>query len=131
MKVYKLFQVFREAQGSGAQSFEGRAAVFHGHVAACDSRGTLRPISAGGSAIITQTSRRLFRLELIGAVFMIVLGSALHFAFGWVGGWRPLALVGPLSLRRSVPRRRRHLGVGVEQQRRFPQRRLRARPEKS
>ena len=46
---------------------------------------------------MTQTSRRLFRLEMIGAVYMIVFGSALHFAFGWSGGWRPLALVAAVN----------------------------------
>lgn len=37
-------------------------------------------------------SRDLARLELAGAVVMIVLGSALHFVFDLAGGWRPLAL---------------------------------------
>jgi hypothetical protein len=46
---------------------------------------------------MTQTWRRLFRLELIGAVVMIFLGSALHFAFGWAGNWRPLALVAAVN----------------------------------
>jgi hypothetical protein len=41
---------------------------------------------------VTHHSRQLFRLELAGAVVMIVLGSALHFVFELVGGWRPLAL---------------------------------------
>ncbi len=40
---------------------------------------------------------RTFRVELIGAVFMIVAGSVLHFAFGWFGGWRPLALVAAVN----------------------------------
>lgn len=46
---------------------------------------------------MTQTSRRPFRVELIGAAFMIVVGSALHFAFGWTGDWRPLALVAAVN----------------------------------
>lgn len=36
--------------------------------------------------------RHLVRIELAGAVVMIVLGSALHFVFDLFGGWRPLAL---------------------------------------
>jgi hypothetical protein len=35
----------------------------------------------------------LVRFELAGTVFMVVAGSALHFAFDWAGGWRPLAII--------------------------------------
>ena len=42
-------------------------------------------------------ARRIFLLELAGAVFMVALGSAMHFAFDWSGGWRPLALVAAVN----------------------------------
>lgn len=41
---------------------------------------------------IDQRSKYLVPLELIGAVVMILLGSAMHFAFEWLGRWTPLAL---------------------------------------
>lgn len=40
---------------------------------------------------------RLIRLELIGAAFMIALGSALHFLFGWSGNWPPVALIAAVN----------------------------------
>ena len=41
---------------------------------------------------MTPTFGRLLRLEMLGACLIISLGSALHFAFDWTGGWRPLAV---------------------------------------
>lgn len=35
---------------------------------------------------------QLFRLEMIGALVIIVVGSLLHFCFEWSGEWRPAAL---------------------------------------
>lgn len=37
------------------------------------------------------------RLELFGIVPIVLLGSALHFAFAWSGGWRPLAIVAAVN----------------------------------
>lgn len=34
---------------------------------------------------------------MAGAAFMIVAGSALHFAFDWVDGWRPMALLAAVN----------------------------------
>jgi hypothetical protein len=37
------------------------------------------------------------RLELLGVVPIVLLGSAMHFAFAWSGGWRPLAIVAAVN----------------------------------
>lgn len=37
------------------------------------------------------------RLELLGIVPIVLLGSAMHFAFAWSGGWRPLAIVAAVN----------------------------------
>lgn len=42
-------------------------------------------------------STRIFKLEAIGAVGMILLGSAMHFAFSAFGNWKPLALVAAVN----------------------------------
>jgi hypothetical protein len=42
-------------------------------------------------------TRPILLWALGGAGVMIVAGSALHFAFGWAGGWRPLALVAAVN----------------------------------
>jgi hypothetical protein len=34
---------------------------------------------------------------MAGAIFMIVAGSALHFAFSWAGYWRPIALLAAVN----------------------------------
>ncbi len=46
---------------------------------------------------MTRNSRAILVRELAGAAFMIILGSMLHFAFEWAGGWRPLALVAAVN----------------------------------
>ncbi|MHA3978543.1 DUF6512 family protein [Halovulum sp. GXIMD14794] len=46
---------------------------------------------------MTPTFGRLLRVEMLGACLMIALGSALHFAFDWIGGWRPLAVVAAVN----------------------------------
>ena len=46
---------------------------------------------------MTGNASRIFRVELIGAAFMIAAGSVLHFAFDWLGGWYPLALVAAVN----------------------------------
>lgn len=35
--------------------------------------------------------------QTAGAVFIIGLGSALHFLFSWSGGWRPVALIAAVN----------------------------------
>jgi len=37
------------------------------------------------------------RFELVGAAFMVIAGSALHFVFDWADGWRPLAVVAAVN----------------------------------
>ncbi len=39
----------------------------------------------------------VYAFEAVGAVFMVTVGSALHFAFDWAGGWQPLALVAAVN----------------------------------
>lgn len=46
---------------------------------------------------MTQQSRTILCWEIIGAIFIIFAGSALHFVFGWVGGWRPVALIAAVN----------------------------------
>ena len=42
---------------------------------------------------MTSRSRSILRWEITGAIFIIVVGSALHFVFSWTGGWRPVAVI--------------------------------------
>jgi hypothetical protein len=42
-------------------------------------------------------SNKVLRLEMIGAAFIVGLGSSLHFAFGWSSEWKPLALVAAVN----------------------------------
>jgi len=37
------------------------------------------------------------RWEIAGIVFIILIGSLLHFVFEWAGYWRPMALVVPVN----------------------------------
>ena len=46
---------------------------------------------------MTPRSRAILRWEITGAIFMILAGSALHFVFGWTGGWRPVALIAAVN----------------------------------
>ena len=46
---------------------------------------------------MTPQSRAILRWEIAGATFIILAGSALHFAFGWTGGWRPAALIAAVN----------------------------------
>ena len=41
--------------------------------------------------------RSILVFELAGAVFMVVLGSALHFLFDLAGGWPTLALIAAVN----------------------------------
>jgi hypothetical protein len=41
--------------------------------------------------------RAVRRWELTGAIFIILVGAALHFAFAWSGYWRPIAVVAPVN----------------------------------
>jgi hypothetical protein len=42
-------------------------------------------------------SRAVIRWEFTGALFMVLVGSALHFVFVWTGGWRPVALIAAVN----------------------------------
>jgi hypothetical protein len=46
---------------------------------------------------VSGRTRSIFLFELGGAVFMVVVGSALHFLFELAGGWAPLALVAAVN----------------------------------
>ncbi|MDH3669262.1 MAG: DUF6512 family protein [Paracoccaceae bacterium] len=46
---------------------------------------------------MTPRSRAILRWEITGAIFTILVGSALHFVFGWTGGWRPVALIAAVN----------------------------------
>jgi len=39
----------------------------------------------------------IFRFELVGAAFMVIAGSLLHFAFEWANGWPPIAVVAAVN----------------------------------
>jgi uncharacterized protein DUF6512 len=39
----------------------------------------------------------LNRWDLLGISFIILVGTALHFAFAWSGYWKPMALVAPVN----------------------------------
>lgn len=41
--------------------------------------------------------RLLTRWDLLGISFVILAGTALHFAFAWSGFWKPMALVAPVN----------------------------------
>jgi hypothetical protein len=42
-------------------------------------------------------SRSILKWEVAGIPFVVLLGSALHFAFAWSGYWRPLAIVAAVN----------------------------------
>ena len=46
---------------------------------------------------MTSRSRSILRWEITGAIFIIVIGLALHFVFSWTGGWRPVAVVAAVN----------------------------------
>lgn len=50
-----------------------------------------------GKTEMTTRSRAIIRWEFTGALFMVLVGSALHFVFGWTGGWRPVALIAAVN----------------------------------
>jgi hypothetical protein len=41
--------------------------------------------------------KAILRRESLGALMIAAAGSALHFAFDWTGGWRPIALVAAVN----------------------------------
>ncbi len=55
----------------------------------------------GGNRCLGQFMRSragaIFGWELAGSVFIIIFGSALHFLFDWLGGWRPVALIAAVN----------------------------------
>jgi len=42
---------------------------------------------------LIRVKRSILRWELGGIVFIVVLGTVLHFAFEWSGGWAPLGAI--------------------------------------
>ena len=43
---------------------------------------------------MTTRPRAILPWEITGAIFIIVVGLALHFVFSWTGGWCPIAVIG-------------------------------------
>ena len=41
--------------------------------------------------------RSVLRWELSGIVFILIVGFPWHYVFGWLGGWRPAALMFPVN----------------------------------
>ncbi len=59
------------------------------------NQGKKRPWHGGrfcGRRRMTVGNKGIFWFELAGSVFIILAGSALHFAFEWSGNWLPLAV---------------------------------------
>jgi hypothetical protein len=46
---------------------------------------------------MTPRLRTIIRWEIAGAIFIIIVGSALHFVFRWTGDWRPVALIAAVN----------------------------------
>jgi len=44
-----------------------------------------------------RSGRSVLSREMTGAALIIIAGSVLHFAFDWLGGWRPVALVAAVN----------------------------------
>jgi hypothetical protein len=49
------------------------------------------------TSVAADMRQTVWRWELSGVAFIVVIGSALHFAFDWAGGWKPLALVAAVN----------------------------------
>lgn len=45
----------------------------------------------------SNSTRTVPRWGIAGAAFIVLSGSALHFAFDWSGGWRPVALLAAVN----------------------------------
>lgn len=41
--------------------------------------------------------KSVLRYELVGIVFIVILGSMLHFAFEWAGRWTPIAIIAAVN----------------------------------
>lgn len=41
--------------------------------------------------------KTILRWELLGILFIFVVGFPWHYVFGWTGGWRPAALIFPVN----------------------------------
>jgi hypothetical protein len=55
-------------------------------------------MSAVGNPVKEANGRaRILGWQTAGAVFIIGLGSTLHFLFAWSGGWRPVALIAAVN----------------------------------
>ena len=46
---------------------------------------------------MTSRSRSIVRWELFGTLFVVLVGSGLHFVFDWTGGWHPVALIAAVN----------------------------------
>ncbi len=46
---------------------------------------------------MTPRVHAILRWESAGVVFIVLVGSALHFTFGWTGGWLPVALIAAVN----------------------------------
>jgi hypothetical protein len=53
--------------------------------------------AVGNTAKEANDKSRILGWQTAGAVFIIGLGSALHFLFAWSGGWRPVALIAAVN----------------------------------
>ncbi|TFG04111.1 hypothetical protein EU538_12770 [Candidatus Thorarchaeota archaeon] len=42
-------------------------------------------------------NRYILKWEVFGIVFIVIIGSALHFVFDLAGGWRPLAIIAAVN----------------------------------
>ncbi len=46
---------------------------------------------------VMATRKSILRWELAGIVFIVVIGTVLHFAFEWSGGWAPLGAIAAVN----------------------------------
>ena len=46
---------------------------------------------------MTEMKEYIMKWELLGIVFIVITGSALHFVFDLFGGWRPLAIIAAVN----------------------------------
>ena len=46
---------------------------------------------------MAEMNKYILKWELLGIVFIVITGSALHFVFDLSGGWRPLAIIAAVN----------------------------------
>ncbi len=44
-----------------------------------------------------EQARTLLNWEMVGIAFIVLAGSALHFAFAWTGYWKPVAIIAAVN----------------------------------